>query len=68
MENKIIDNLNKVGNKELGERIRNMTIEEKCIVAENLEYDILLDALHAKLARYEELERGIADIVARMGK
>ena len=68
MENKVIDNLNKVGNKELGERIRNMTIEEKCIVAENLEYDILLDALHTKLARYEEIERGIADIVARMSK
>jgi hypothetical protein len=61
----IIDNINKVGNIELGKRIKAMTFEEQCIVAENLPYDIMLDAIGRRFAKYEELEEGILDIIAR---
>lgn len=63
-----IDNINKVGLVELGQRVKNMTVEEKYVAAENIEIDILLDVIGQRVARYEEIERGIADIVARMGK
>lgn len=63
-----IDNINKVGLVELGQRIKNMTVEEKYVAAENIEIDILLDVIGQRVARYEEIERGIADIVARIGK
>lgn len=64
-ENMTIDNLNKVGNVELGKRIKAMTVEEQCIVAENLPIDIMLDAIGKRMAKYEELENGILDIIAR---
>lgn len=63
-----IDNLNKVGLVELGQRVKNMTVEEKYVAAENIEIDILLDVIGQRVARYEELERGLSDFVARLSK
>lgn len=68
MENKTIDNLNKVGIVELGKRIGAMTVEEQYACAENIPVDILLDVIGKRIARYEELERGITGIISRFEK
>lgn len=65
MENKVVDNLNKVGNVELAKRVKAMTVEEKHIVAENIEIDILLDVIGRKFAKYQEFEANVISIMNR---
>ena len=63
MEHTTIDNLNKVGNVELGKRVQAMTAEEQRICAENIPVDILLDVIGAKFARYQEFELNVISLM-----
>ena len=63
MENKTMDNLNKVGNVELGKRIQAMTVEEQYICAENIPVDILLDVIGTKFVRYQEFELNVISLM-----